>query len=119
MVTRKPSRHELRRRLIKTQIARMARRLHARDGVARQRPESLLGDRFSARPCAIYVARLGESSIAWHLVEADYIGGSRYQIVSRNGIDESHRLEFQVGQTVRCELAQLAEGQRLVAVGRA
>lgn len=119
MVTRKLSRHALRRQLIKTQITSMARRLHARDGVARQRPESLLGDRLSGRPCAIYVARLGEDSIVWQLVEADYVGGNQYQIVGRSGMDASHRLEFQAGQTVRCELSQLAEGERLEAVSLA
>lgn len=91
MTTQTRSRRERRRKILVAQLVRRVHRL-------------------------IYVARLGEHTIDWHAVEADYLGGDRYRIVGHDAFDEGARLEFQVGQIVCCEYASHANGRRLVAV---
>ena len=66
----------------------------------------------------IYVYLPDEAVEVWRPIQARHLGADRYQIVSVNNASAIERLEFNSGDTVRCELRLLSGGEALVAYER-
>lgn len=75
------------------------------------------------RKSTIYVSLLCEGTDVWRPVEAKYLGGDRYLILSRNPDPDDETWQFDTGTIVRCREHRLSGGIVLVAfalaIGRA
>jgi len=61
----------------------------------------------------IYVALLGRGNDSWRQVEAVSEGEDAYRIVSKNDRPEE-RWEYRTGERVRCRVASLPGGERVL-----
>ena len=62
--------------------------------------------------CQIYVYLEDEGTNVWRPVDAEYLGGNKYKIISSNPNGEDEKWQFQEGDIVGCE----AKLDRIVAV---
>lgn len=66
----------------------------------------------------IYVALLNEAVDVWRPVGAEHVHGRLYRIVEQPSDPESEQWQFNRGDTVECDVVDLADGPTLVAVRR-
>ncbi len=67
----------------------------------------------------IHVALLGEGTDVWRPVQAVWVRGEVFRIVSENANPEDEQWEFSTGELVRCILREFSGGEHgFVAVER-
>ena len=59
-----------------------------------------------------------EGTDVWRPVKGEYLGDSKYRIVSINSSPEDEHWEFETGDIVKCEKKDYPDGTRIVIVGK-